>query len=81
MTDYGKSSGLKGVTVCHMHTEGEAGYTEAECEGKKFSVTSFIYVMNRNGISEISLVGQKKKLYIYKFFYIYHFSLKKTYKI
>jgi hypothetical protein len=34
MTDYGKSAGLKGVTVCHMHTEGVAGYTEPDCEGK-----------------------------------------------
>jgi len=34
MTDYGKSSGLKNVTVCHMHTEGPAGYTEPDCEGK-----------------------------------------------
>nr|CAD7260593.1 unnamed protein product [Timema shepardi] len=32
MTEYGKTSGLKGVTVCHMHTEGDAGYTEADCD-------------------------------------------------
>lgn len=35
MTDYGKSSGLKKVMVCHMHTEGVAGYTEPDCEGKR----------------------------------------------
>nr|CAD7200051.1 unnamed protein product [Timema douglasi] len=34
MTEYGKTSGLKGVTVCHMHTEGDAGYTEADCDGE-----------------------------------------------
>ena len=34
MTNYGKSSGLKNVMVCHMHTEGVAGYTEPDCEGK-----------------------------------------------
>lgn len=34
MTNYGKSSGLKDVMVCHMHTEGVAGYTEPDCEGK-----------------------------------------------
>jgi hypothetical protein len=35
MTEYGRSSGLKNVTVCHMHTEGVAGYTEPEFEGKQ----------------------------------------------
>jgi hypothetical protein len=34
MTDYGKSSGIKDVSVCHMHTEGVAGYTEPEFVGK-----------------------------------------------
>lgn len=34
MTDFGKSSGLKNVSVCHMHTEGVAGYTEPDCVGK-----------------------------------------------
>lgn len=34
MTNYGKSSGLKDVSVCHMHTEGVAGYTEPDCQGK-----------------------------------------------
>ena len=34
MTNYGKISGLKNVMVWHMHTEGVAGYTEPDCEGK-----------------------------------------------
>jgi hypothetical protein len=34
MTNHGKSSGLKNVSVCHMHTEGVAAYTEPECVGK-----------------------------------------------
>lgn len=34
MTDYGKKNGLKNVTVCHMHTEGDAPYTNPDCEGK-----------------------------------------------
>ena len=31
MTEYGKSAGLKGVKVCHLHTEGTAPYVEEEC--------------------------------------------------
>ncbi|EWM25929.1 acetyl- hydrolase transferase [Nannochloropsis gaditana] len=31
MTEYGKSVGLKGVKVCHLHTEGTAPYVEEEC--------------------------------------------------
>jgi hypothetical protein len=34
MTNYGKTAGIKDVTVCHMHTEGVAGYTEPEFKGK-----------------------------------------------
>lgn len=33
MTEQGKSEKLRGITVCHMHTEGVAGYTEPECAG------------------------------------------------
>jgi hypothetical protein len=43
MTNYGKTSGLKDVTVCHMHTEGVAGYTEPEFEGKQ-KLTSLLRV-------------------------------------
>jgi len=34
MTDVGKQNTLKGITVCHMHTEGTAPYTDPSCEGK-----------------------------------------------
>jgi len=34
MTNHGKGNQLKGVTVCHMHTEGEAPYVNPDCEGK-----------------------------------------------
>ncbi|XP_066252958.1 4-hydroxybutyrate coenzyme A transferase [Euwallacea similis] len=33
MTEVGKKKGLKNVTVCHMHTEGPASYTDPSCEG------------------------------------------------
>jgi len=52
MTKHGKESGLKGVTVCHMHTEGEASYTEPDCEGI-FRSTSFFMAKNvRKAVAE-----------------------------
>jgi hypothetical protein len=54
MTDYGKSSGLKNVMVCHMHTEGVAGYTEPEYDGKHklhsllLSPTKWIPIQDEN---------------------------------
>lgn len=33
MTEYGKANKLKDITVCHMHTEGPASYTDPSCEG------------------------------------------------
>ncbi|XP_028144064.1 4-hydroxybutyrate coenzyme A transferase [Diabrotica virgifera virgifera] len=33
MTKVGKSKNLKDITVCHMHTEGPAAYTDPSCEG------------------------------------------------
>lgn len=33
MTEQGKAKKLKDIVVCHMHTEGEAPYTNPECEG------------------------------------------------
>ena len=33
MAEYGKKCNLKDVTVCHMHTEGDAPYTAKDCEG------------------------------------------------
>lgn len=52
MTDYGKSAKLKGVTVCHMHTEGEAGYTEPECEGIFRSCSFFMAKNVRKAVAE-----------------------------
>lgn len=33
MAKYGAQAKLSNVTVCHMHTEGEAKYTQKEYEG------------------------------------------------
>lgn len=33
MTEVGKAKKLKDITVCHMHTEGPAAYTDPSCEG------------------------------------------------
>ena len=41
MTDYGKKAGLKNVTVCHMHTEGHAPYTNPDCVGMFYVVLHF----------------------------------------
>lgn len=52
MTHHGKSTGLRGVTVCHMHTEGDAPYTDPECEGI-FRSTSFFMAKNvRKAVAE-----------------------------
>lgn len=40
MTAVGKKKNLKDVTVCHMHTEGPAAYTDPSCAGI-FRSTSF----------------------------------------
>lgn len=52
MTNYGKSSGLKNVTVCHMHTEGVAGYTEPDCEGIFRSCSFFMAANVRKAVAE-----------------------------
>ncbi|KDR08719.1 4-hydroxybutyrate coenzyme A transferase [Zootermopsis nevadensis] len=52
MTDYGKSSGLKKVMVCHMHTEGVAGYTEPDCEGIFRSCSFFMAANVRKAVAE-----------------------------
>nr|CAD7462814.1 unnamed protein product [Timema tahoe] len=52
MTEYGKTSGLKGVTVCHMHTEGNAGYTEADCDGIFRSLSFFMAKNVRKAVAE-----------------------------
>jgi len=52
MTNYGKSSGLKNVMVCHMHTEGVAGYTEPDCEGIFRSCSFFMAANVRKAVAE-----------------------------
>ncbi|XP_077283969.1 succinyl-CoA:acetate/propanoyl-CoA:succinate CoA transferase [Arctopsyche grandis] len=42
MTEHGKAANLKDITVCHMHTEGKAPYTEPECEGIFRSLSMFM---------------------------------------
>lgn len=37
MTEHGKKSSLRNITVCHIHTEGAAEYTSPECEGMLFN--------------------------------------------
>lgn len=52
MTEVGKSKKLKDVTVCHMHTEGPASYTDPSCEGI-FRSTSFFMGGNvRKAVAE-----------------------------
>ncbi|XP_065349547.1 4-hydroxybutyrate coenzyme A transferase [Cloeon dipterum] len=52
MTKHGKENKLKGVTVCHMHTEGDADYTEPDCDGI-FRSTSFFMAKNvRKAVAE-----------------------------
>uniref|UniRef100_A0A1B6C3B9 Uncharacterized protein n=1 Tax=Clastoptera arizonana TaxID=38151 RepID=A0A1B6C3B9_9HEMI len=52
MTDHGKKSGLKNVTVCHMHTEGEAPYTNPDCEGIFRSCSFFMAANVRKPVAE-----------------------------
>lgn len=33
MTEVGKTKKLQNITVCHMHTDGPADYTDPSCEG------------------------------------------------
>ncbi|CAG9760113.1 unnamed protein product [Ceutorhynchus assimilis] len=42
MTQVGKKKNLKDVTVCHMHTEGPAAYTDPSCEGIFRSLSFFM---------------------------------------
>lgn len=36
MTEHGKKNKLSNITVCHIHTEGNAEYTSPDCEGLIF---------------------------------------------
>lgn len=52
MTEQGKAAKLKDITVCHMHTEGEAPYTNPECEGMFRSVSFFMAANVRKAVAE-----------------------------
>lgn len=52
MTKHGKSSGLKDVTVCHMHTEGDAPYTDPDCVGIFRSASFFMAKNVRKAVAE-----------------------------
>ncbi|XP_026272535.1 4-hydroxybutyrate coenzyme A transferase [Frankliniella occidentalis] len=52
MTEHGKANKLSKVTVCHMHTEGKAGYTDPECEGIFRSLSFFMAGNVRKAVAE-----------------------------
>ncbi|XP_046384402.1 4-hydroxybutyrate coenzyme A transferase [Ischnura elegans] len=52
MTNFGKANGLKDITVCHMHTEGAAPYTDPECEGIFRSLSLFMAANVRKPVAE-----------------------------
>lgn len=39
LTEHGKAAKIHDVTLCHIHTEGPALYTQPECEGECFTRT------------------------------------------
>jgi len=52
MTRHGLGAGLRDVTVCHIHTDGEAEYTKPECEGIFRSLSFFIGANCRQAVNE-----------------------------
>ncbi|KAJ8942764.1 hypothetical protein NQ314_009975 [Rhamnusium bicolor] len=52
MTEVGKQRKLKDVTVCHMHTEGAAPYTDPSCEGIFRSLSFFMGANVRKAVAE-----------------------------
>lgn len=52
MTEVGKKKCLSDVTVCHMHTEGNAPYTDPSCEGIFRSVSFFMAANVRKSVAE-----------------------------
>lgn len=52
MTEVGKKKNLKDVTVCHMHTEGPAAYTDPSCEGIFRSCSFFMGGNVRKAVAE-----------------------------
>ncbi|XP_022918145.1 succinyl-CoA:acetate/propanoyl-CoA:succinate CoA transferase [Onthophagus taurus] len=52
MTEVGKQKKLKDITVCHMHTEGNAGYHDKSCEGIFRSCSFFMGGNVRKPVAE-----------------------------
>ncbi|RZF45275.1 hypothetical protein LSTR_LSTR013649, partial [Laodelphax striatellus] len=52
MTEHGKAKQLRGVTVCHMHTEGPAPYTNEDCHGIFRSLSFFMAANVRKAVNE-----------------------------
>lgn len=52
MTQVGKNKSLKGITVCHMHTEGDAPYTDPSCSDIFRSCSFFMAGNVRKGVAE-----------------------------
>lgn len=52
MTEHGKKAALKDVSVCHIHTEGPASYTDPSCEGIFRSNSFFIGSNCRRAIND-----------------------------
>ncbi len=60
MTEHGKKSNLRNVTVCHIHTEGLAEYVSPECEGIfHFKVSGMLKI---KGLRRI-LSSQRTEIY------------------
>ncbi|XP_035228626.1 4-hydroxybutyrate coenzyme A transferase-like [Stegodyphus dumicola] len=51
LAEHGKKSGLKNVTVCHIHTEGAAEYNHPECAGIFRSNSFFVGANCREAIN------------------------------
>lgn len=52
MTEVGKKKKLQNITVCHMHTEGPAPYTDPSCEGIFRSLSFFMGGNVRKSVAE-----------------------------
>ncbi|KAF2347109.1 Acetyl-CoA hydrolase/transferase [Trinorchestia longiramus] len=52
MTKHGLDNALQNVTVCHIHTEGDAAYAKPECEGIFRSSSFFIGANCRKAVNE-----------------------------
>ncbi|GAB5034287.1 acetyl-hydrolase transferase family protein [Nannochloropsis oceanica] len=52
MTHHGKSAKLKGVQVCHLHTEGSAPYAEKECSDIFHTTCFFVGSNMRKPVAE-----------------------------